>query len=69
MCDECDESSGLYLAYFNKLGGTRWRPPQKAASAPLVVDRQAVPPPYPSPLVGKGREGATVREVRRYSCD
>jgi hypothetical protein len=69
MCDECDESTGLYLAYFNKPGGKRWRPPQKAASAPLMVDRQAVPPPYPSPQAEEGREGATVREVRRYSCD
>jgi hypothetical protein len=58
MCDECDESLGLYLAYFNKPGGKRWRPPQKAASAPLLVDRQAVE-----------AVPATVREVRRYSCD
>jgi hypothetical protein len=66
MCDECDESSGLYLAYFNKPGGKRWRPPQEAATAPLAVDRQAVP--CPPPQAGEGRE-ATVREVRRYSCD
>ena len=66
MCDECDDSSGLYLAYFNKPGGKRWRPPQKAASAPLMVDQ---PPSYPSPLAGEGREGAMVREVGRYSCD
>jgi hypothetical protein len=58
MCDECDESSGLYLAYFNKPGGMRWRPPQKAATAPLAVDRQAVEP-----------VPATVRGVHRYSCD
>jgi hypothetical protein len=58
MCDECDESSGLYLAYFNKPGGTRWRPPQNSATAPLAVDRQGV---EPVPM--------TVREVRRYSCD
>jgi hypothetical protein len=58
MCDQCEESSGLYLAYFNKPGGTHWRPPQKAASALLVVDRQAV---EPVPV--------TVQETRRYSCD
>jgi hypothetical protein len=58
MCDECDESSNLYLAYFNKPGGKRWRPPPKAAAAPLAVDRHAV---EPVPV--------TVREVRRYSCD
>jgi hypothetical protein len=58
MCDECDESSGLYLAYFNKPGGKFWRPAQKAATAPLTVDRRAV---EPVPV--------TVREVRRYTCD
>jgi hypothetical protein len=58
MCDECDESSGLYLAYFNKPGGNRWRPPPKAAVAPLAVDRRAV---KPVPVA--------VREVRRYNCD
>jgi hypothetical protein len=26
MCDECDESSSFYLAYFNKPGGKFWRP-------------------------------------------
>lgn len=56
MCDECDESSGLHLAYFNKPGGNRWRPPRKAAA--LAVDRQAVKP-----------VAVTVREVRRYNCD
>jgi hypothetical protein len=69
MCDECDEPSGLYLAYFNKPGGTRWRPPQKPATAPLAVDRQAVPPPYLPLQAGEGREGPPLREVRRYSCD
>jgi hypothetical protein len=56
MCDECDETSTLYVAYFNKPGGKRWRPPRKAA--PVSVDRQAV---EPAPV--------TVREVRRYACD
>jgi hypothetical protein len=58
MCDECDDSSGLYLAYFNKPGGKHWRPAQKAATAPLAVDRHTV---EPVPV--------TVREVRRYACD
>jgi hypothetical protein len=58
MCDECDESTGLYLAYFNKPGGKKWRPAQKAATAPPAVDRQAV---EPVPV--------TAREVRRFACD
>jgi hypothetical protein len=58
MCDECDDSSALYVAYFNKPGGKRWRPPQKAAAAPPAADRHAVEP-----------VPATVREVRRYTCD
>lgn len=58
MCDECDESSGLYLAYFNKPGDKFWRPAQKAATAPLMVDRHAV---EPVPV--------TLREVHRYTCD
>jgi hypothetical protein len=58
MCDECDESSGLYLAYFNKPGGSSWRPAPNEATAPLAVDRHAV---APVPV--------TVREVRRYTCD
>ncbi len=58
MCDECDESSGLYLAYFNKPGGRFWRPAQKTPTAPPMVDRLAV---EPVPV--------TVREVRRYTCD
>jgi hypothetical protein len=45
------------VAYFNKPGGKRWRPPPKA-NAPLAVDREAV---APVPV--------TVREVRRYTCD
>jgi hypothetical protein len=57
MCDECDESTGLYLAYFNKPGGKQWRPAQKAATAPLAVDSRAV---EPVPV--------TVREVRRFTC-
>ena len=58
MCDECDESPGLYLAYFNKPGGRLWRPAQNTATAPLAIDRYAVE------LVP-----VTVREVRRYTCD
>jgi hypothetical protein len=58
MCDECDESSALYVAYFNKPGGKRWRPARIAAVSPLVVDRHGV---EPIPV--------TAREVRRYACD
>jgi hypothetical protein len=58
MCDECDDSSGLYLAYFNKPGGKHWRPAQTAAAAALAVDRQAVAP-----------VAVTVLEVRRFACD
>jgi hypothetical protein len=58
MCDECDESSGLYLAYFNKPGGKFWRPAQRAATAPPTVDRHAFEP-----------VAVTLREVRRYACD
>jgi hypothetical protein len=58
MCDECDNSSDLYLAYFNKPGGNRWRPAQKAAAVPPAVDRFAVEP-----------VAVTVREVRRFACD
>jgi hypothetical protein len=59
MCDECDEpSAGLYLAYFNKPGGTRWRPAHTAPTVPAVVDRYAV---EPAPVA--------VREVRLYGCD
>lgn len=57
MCDECDDSSGLYLAYFNKPGGNRWRPAQKAA-VPPVVDRFAAEP-----------VAVTVHEVRRFAGD
>jgi hypothetical protein len=58
MCDECDESSALYVAYFNKPGGKRWRPAGISAVSPLVVDRCAV---EPVPV--------TVREVRHYECE
>jgi hypothetical protein len=58
MCDECDDSSAPYLAYFNKPGGKRWRPPARVATAPLAVDRQAVE-----------SVPVTVMEVRRFSCD
>jgi hypothetical protein len=58
MCDECDDSSGLYLAYFNKPGGNRWRPAQTVAAVPSAVDRFAVEP-----------VAVTVHEVRRFACD
>jgi hypothetical protein len=58
MCDECDETTGLYLAYFNKPGGKKWRPAQKTANAPLAVDRDAVEP-----------VAVTAREVRRFACE
>jgi hypothetical protein len=58
MCDECDESAGFYLAWFNKPGGNLWRPARNAATAPPAVDRHAV---EPVPV--------TVRQVRRYTCD
>jgi hypothetical protein len=46
------------MAYFNKPGGKRWRPPQTAAAAPPAADPHAV---APVPV--------TAREVRRYTCD
>jgi hypothetical protein len=58
MCDECDDLAGLRLAYVNKPNGKRWRPPLRAAAAPLVADPLAVEPVQ-----------VAVREVRRYSCD
>jgi hypothetical protein len=58
MCDECEESTGLYLAYFNKRGGRHWRPAQKAATTPLGVDCRAV---EPVPV--------TARDVHRFTCD
>jgi hypothetical protein len=57
MCDECDESSGLYLAYFNKPGGNRWRPDQKAAAVSPALDRFAINP-----------VAVAAREVR-FACD
>jgi hypothetical protein len=58
MCDECDDASGLYLAYFNKPGGKHWRPAQSVAAIPSAADRHAVAP-----------VAVTVQEVRRYACD
>lgn len=58
MCDECDESSALYVAYFNKPGGKRWRPARMAAVSTLAVGRHSV---EPIPV--------TAREVRSYDCD
>ncbi len=43
MCEECNEPSGLYLAYVNKPGGRRWRPARTLAAAP-AGDRYAVAP-------------------------
>jgi hypothetical protein len=34
MCEECEETEPLYVAYFGKAGGSLWRPPQAAASEP-----------------------------------
>jgi hypothetical protein len=68
MCDECEEFPAQYVAYFNKAGGKLWRPAQKVATTPWAIDiRPLVPPPYPPPQAGEGREGA--REVRLFSCD
>lgn len=52
MCEECEELSNLYLAYFNKPGDKRWRPAQTAAAS--GGDRYRV---QPVPV--------EVREVRR----
>jgi hypothetical protein len=57
MCDECDESPALYVAYFNKPGGKSWRPAQKAATVPQADSRAIEPVPV------------VVREVRRFACD
>jgi hypothetical protein len=67
MCDECEEFPAQYVAYFNKAGGKLWRPAQKVATTPWAIDIRPVPPPYPPPQAGEGREGA--REVRGFSCD
>jgi hypothetical protein len=57
VCDECDEPSSLYLAYFNKPGGKHWRPAQNAATAAPATDRHAIAP-----------VAVTAREVRRFAC-
>jgi hypothetical protein len=38
MCEECEETEPLYVAYFGKAGGSLWRPPLAAASAPQHHD-------------------------------
>jgi len=38
MCDECEEFSAQYVAYFNKAGGKLWRPAQKVATTPWAID-------------------------------
>jgi hypothetical protein len=42
MCEECDESQPVYVAYFGKAGGKLWRPPQNVGSAPRYNDELAV---------------------------
>jgi hypothetical protein len=58
MCEECEALPAQYVAYFNKAGGTRWRPAPKAATTPWAIDIRQV---EPVPVV--------VREVRQFSCD
>ncbi len=62
MCDECGESPGLYVAYFNKPGGSHWRPARNAAAAPVAVDRHAIAP-VPVESVPVTLPEGTVREA------
>ena len=53
MCEDCDMAPVQYVAYFNKPGGTFWRPAQKAPTA-WAIDI---------------RPSETAAPVRAFVCD
>jgi hypothetical protein len=79
MCEECDESPPLFIAYFNKPGGKLWRPSRAGGATPIVHSLQPVPAAIrafacdavpPAPAAGESQgEGTAVVPLSPAKAD